>query len=36
MLPTALKAMDALLEKFPIDINRLYVTRQSMDGDGKR
>ena len=34
MLPAALEAMDAFIEKHPIDSDRIYVTGQSMGGAG--
>jgi predicted peptidase len=34
MLPAALEAMDELVEKHPIDLDRIYVTGQSMGGAG--
>lgn len=34
MLPAALEAMDAFIEKHPIDADRVYVTGQSMGGYG--
>jgi predicted peptidase len=34
MLPAALEAMDAIIQKHPIDPDRVYVTGQSMGGVG--
>ncbi|HHK42169.1 MAG TPA: phospholipase [Planctomycetaceae bacterium] len=34
MLPAAIEALESLLEKYPIDRDRIYVTGQSMGGFG--